>query len=145
MRTVGFSGKFWTLIILVFIVFLVSVGVFFLVTYANVDIQPNNGLNPENVAADIDNYVGKNITVKGYFFTFDPEDEFAYVTSNPIEEPLQQGEFEEEEFLLINYSLVNYVIESNIQYFFHGTVEKTTVSDIPLEFIYLNVYKIERV
>ncbi|MDG6219708.1 MAG: hypothetical protein QCI00_09775, partial [Candidatus Thermoplasmatota archaeon] len=89
MRNIGFSGNFWTLILLVFLVFLVLVGVFFLITYENVDIQPNNGLNPENVATNIDNYIGKNITIEGYFFTFDSEDDFAYVASNPIEEPLQ--------------------------------------------------------
>lgn len=147
MRGKGFNWSFWVLIILLAIVAFMLIG-FFLLSYdGDIPGETNNLLKPETVLADYEKYVGENITVAGYFYEIDTDDTFGYVNSKEIEEPIEQGDLEEDEFLLINYSLVNTIdVSANFRkYYFHGQVQEANFSIYPYDIIYLNVNKIEEV
>jgi hypothetical protein len=147
MRGKGFNWSFWVLIILLAIVAFILIG-FFLLSYdGDIPGETNNVLKPETVLADYEKYVGENITVAGYFYEIDTDDTFGYVNSKEIEEPIEQGDLEEDEFLLINYSLVNTIdVSANFRkYYFYGQVQEANFSIYPYDIIYLNVNKIEEV
>ena len=145
MRTIGFSGKFWSMLVIVTIIVLLIVGVYYLLSEEPTNLEPDSGIKPEEVVINYGQYIGENITIEGFIYDPDPADQFGYVSSQLIEQPLEQGEFVEEELLLINYSDVENISGSTKKYYFHGPIREIQNERYPVDLIYLDVKSIERV
>ena len=145
MRKMGFSGKFWSILVIVTIIVLLILGIYYLLSDEPNNQESYSGIKPEDVVVDYGEYVGENITVEGYIYDPDPADKFAYVSSQLIEEPLEQGEFVEEELLLINYSNVENISGSTNKYYFQGPINEIQNERYPVDLIYLNVKNVEMV
>ena len=139
MRKIGFSGRLWKVILGCVIIILILIGIIFMLTKEPVSEKETQELNPEDIVANYEEYIGENITVEAFFYDPDYGDEFAYASSQPIEEPLEQGEFIEEELLLINYSSVENITETSNKYYFKGIIKEINYTDYPLDLICLNV------
>lgn len=145
MRSMGLGGYLWEVLVIVAVVILLLVGIFFIVIDEPTDDFVEDGLNPEEVVVNYADYIGENITVKGYFYDPDFGDEFAYLSAQPIEEPIEQGEFVEEELLLVNYSSIGSIDEIDDKYLIQGTIEEVNYSEYPVDLICLQIHQIEKI
>ncbi|MFW5871844.1 MAG: hypothetical protein ACOCUT_01935 [bacterium] len=141
----GFSGKLWSILVIVTIIVLLIVGIYYLLSDEPMDQNSYSGIKPEDVVINYEEYIGENITVEGYIYDPDPADNFAYVSSQLIEEPLEQGEFVDEELLLINYSNLENISGSTNKYYFQGPINEIQNERYPVDLIYLNVKNLEMV
>jgi hypothetical protein len=144
MKKMGFRGKFWSIIILISILILLIIGFIYLADDNTDIIEDNDKLDPRTIIDNYEEYIGKNITVKGYFYEPDFGDEFAYISTKPVEEPIRQGEFELGKFLLINYSSVSNMNFTDSIYYFSGRVKEANFSQYALDVIYLDVNSVEK-
>ncbi len=146
MKGKGFSSQLWGLVAIVIIALLISIGIFFLMDNPGTSNNETTILKPGTVVADYNNYIGKNITVTGYFYEFDTRDRFGYIHSKEINEPIKQGDIEQEsDFLLINYASVTNISSSVQKYNFHGTLQEANFSKYDIDLVYLNVTSLELV
>lgn len=148
MNKIGFSGRFWSILIIAFIaIILIIIGIYYFTDRSTDQIPDNNVLDPKFLTTNYEKYLDKNITVEGYFYEFDSGDGLGYVSSKNVEEPTQQGEFEQGELLLINYTLVDSdkLNEGEHTYYFYGKLKEANFTKYPLDLIYLKLNKVEQI
>ncbi len=71
-------------------------------------------------------FVGKNITVSGYFYHDDLPAGLGYITSQPIQLPIVEGSLNNVDFLIMNYSGYYDSIGEGVLYYFTGLFQTSS-------------------
>jgi hypothetical protein len=68
-------------------------------------------------------YLGKRITVEGFYYQGDLSNGYGYLTDALIQQPIVQGSFSNVQFLIVNYSGFNITpYNEGVQYYFTGVL-----------------------
>jgi len=70
-------------------------------------------------------FVGKRITVRGYYYQGDQPDGYGYITSDPVEQPVLEGSLNNVDFLVMNFSGFNITFEEGVLYYFTGILQSS--------------------
>ncbi len=115
------TGKVRQLAIIV-VVMLLAVSIALIIMFGGVFPESSEALTTREVLQNSEQFIGKNITVQGYYYNGGTISGEGYITPVSIELPFEQGEYEEQWFLPINHSTVDIVLSNDVLYQFTGTL-----------------------
>lgn len=138
------KGNLWKIATISIIIIIVSITLIY-IYIGNSLYKPENILYPETIFEDPNNYIGKNITVEGYFFNRFDSDTNAYISSVEIKRPILEGDLENSVLLLMDYSSSTINLDESTLYRFHGLLTEFNNTEFPVDRIILNVYSVEKV
>jgi len=96
-----------------------------------------------DVIADPQKYIGKNITVPGYYFQGDRPNGEGYISSELVPQPILEGSLNQVGLMVVNISKVNMTFDESVLYDFTGTLLEKGNTSYSTALIILNVEKVE--
>jgi len=137
----GISGiitkKLWIFLI-VFIIIIIGVAVYVDVFEYNNPQGSKSYILINDVVLNYNNYIGKNITVRGFYYKGDLPAKEAYITSDHITLPIHDGSFENTNYLTINSSGLNVTFVEDEEYYFTGTLISNVVAPYQIQLFVLS-------
>jgi len=136
------TKKLWIfLIIFILIIIGIAVYVDFFV-YKNPE-ESLNYISIQDVLLNYKNYIGKNITVRGFYYNGDLPYGEAYITSDHIILPIREGSFENIDYLTINSSGLNVTFVDDEEYYFTGNLVSNEIMPFQIQLIVLSAENVE--
>jgi hypothetical protein len=107
--------------------------------------EPANIISIGDIIDNTQQYIGKNITVRGYYYQGDLPEGEGYITSDGVELPIHDGSFENVDYLMINSSGVNTIFVDDTEYYVTGTLVPFETTPYPIKLVILSAEKVEPV
>lgn len=125
------TKKLWILGI-IFVLIVVGIAVASNVFEIKSSVEPTSFVTIGDLANNVDQYTGKNITIRGFYYQGDLPVGEGYLTSDHVELPIHDGSFDNVDYLKLNTSGFNNDFVDDVEYYVTGSIESLETSPYPV-------------
>jgi len=136
------TKKLW-IIVIAFALIVIAIAVASDVFEIKSSVEPTSFVLIRDIINNTQDYLGKNITVRGFYYHGDLPENEGYLASDHVDLPIHEGSFENVNYLKINFSGLDINFVDDVEYYVTGTLG--TSETTPIQEIVLFVENVQQV